>query len=98
MAGERLRPGVSHGDLGERFRRAGLDDVEESSVEARVDYAGFDDFWQPFTFGVGPVGQYLTALPTERQAQLREACRERLPDGPFTLTARAWYARGTATG
>jgi hypothetical protein len=91
-------PGVTKGDLGERFRRAGLRDVVDGSVEARVDYAGYDDFWQPFTFGVGPAGQYLRSLPTERQARLREACRQRLPDGPFLLTARAWYARGTATG
>jgi SAM-dependent methyltransferase len=98
VEGERLRPGVTRGDLGERFRRAGLRDVVEGSVEARVDYADFDAFWQPFTFGVGPAGQHLTSLPTERQAQLREACRKRLPDGPFSLSARAWYARGTATG
>jgi SAM-dependent methyltransferase len=34
----------------------------------------------------------------ERQDRLREACRERLPDGVFSLTALAWYARGVATG
>ncbi len=98
VVGERVRPGVTQGDLGERFRRAGLGDVMEGSVEARVDYADYDDFWQPFTFGVGPAGQYLASLPAERQAQMREACRERLPDGPFTLAARAWYARGTPAG
>jgi SAM-dependent methyltransferase len=98
VVGERLRPGVTRGDLGERFRRAGLRDVTEGSVEARVDYADYDAFWQPFTFGVGPAGQYLATLPAERQAQLREACRTRLPDGPFSLTARAWYARGIASG
>jgi hypothetical protein len=25
---------------------------------------------------------------------IRDACRAHLPDGPFTLPARAWYARG----
>src|SRR3954469_6569802 len=44
VAGERRRPGVTQGDLGERFRRAGLRDVVEGELEARVDYAGFDDF------------------------------------------------------
>ena len=97
-SGERARPGVTAGDLGERFRRAGLQDVVEGEIEARADYTGFDDFWDPFTFAVGPAGTYLASLPADKQAELREACREELAqdDGPFTLSARAWYARATA--
>jgi hypothetical protein len=94
--GKRARPGVAEGDLGERFRRAGLRDVEEGSLEASADYGGFDDFWAPFTFAVGPAGQYLADSPPERQERIREACRAALPEGPFTLTARAWFARGEA--
>jgi ubiquinone/menaquinone biosynthesis C-methylase UbiE len=95
--GEQARAGVTEGDLGERFRRAGrLDDVEEGVLEAHADYTGFDDFWEPFTFAVGPAGQYLAAQAPEMQERLREACRDALPEGPFSLTARAWYARGTA--
>jgi SAM-dependent methyltransferase len=93
--GERGRPGVAEGDIGERFRRAGLQDVAEGALEARADYANFDDFWEPFTFAVGPTGQYLASLPADRQLQLREACRVAVPAAPFSLTARAWYARGT---
>jgi SAM-dependent methyltransferase len=94
--GEQVRPGVTEGDLGERFRRAGLQDVEEGTLEASADYMGFDDFWEPFTFAVGPAGQYLAQSPPERGERIREGCRAALPEGPFTLTARAWYARGTA--
>jgi SAM-dependent methyltransferase len=94
--GEQRRPGVEEGDLGDRFRRAGLSDVADGAIEARVDYADFDDFWEPFTYAVGPSGNYLTSLSPDRQSALREACRAELPDGSFTLTARAWYARGTA--
>jgi SAM-dependent methyltransferase len=97
IAGERERPGVRDGDIGDRMRRAGLADVSESALEARVDYTGFADFWEPFTYGVGPAGQYLASLPAEQQDRLREICREQLRDGEFTLSARAWYARGTAT-
>lgn len=86
---------MTQGDLGDRFRRAGLAEVVEGTLEARAAYVDFDDFWVPFTFAVGPAGQYLASLPADRQAQLREACRATLPDGPFSLTARAWYARGT---
>ena len=98
VAGERARPGVREGDIGERFVKAGLGDVEQGALEARAEYADFDDFWQPFTFGVGPAGQYLAGLPDDRQAALRERCRAAVDDGPFSLTARAWYARGTVTG
>jgi ubiquinone/menaquinone biosynthesis C-methylase UbiE len=97
VRGERGRPGVTQGDLGQRFRRAGLQDVVEGELEAHADYADFDDFWEPFTFAVGPAGQYLASLPADQQAQLREACKTAVPAEPFSLTARAWYARGTAT-
>src|SRR3954452_3605046 len=95
--GERTRPGVARGDIAERFRRAGLRDVAEGSLSASADYTGFDDFWEPFTFAVGPAGQYLASLPAEHQTQLREVCRAAVPATPFSLTARAWYGRGTAS-
>lgn len=95
--GEGARPGATEGDLADRFRRAGLADVVDGALDAHADYAGFDDFWEPFTFAVGPAGQYLVSLAPERQERLREACRAELPSsGPFRLTARAWFARGTA--
>jgi SAM-dependent methyltransferase len=97
-AGEHSRPGVSEGDLGERFRRAGLEDVVDGALQASADYTGFDDFWEPFTWAVGPSGRYLMSLPEEQRAQVREACRAALPSGEFTLSARAWYARGTVAG
>ena len=96
--GERARPGVAEGDIAERFRRAGLEDVVDGSLEATADYASFDDFWEPFTLGVGPAGEYLASQPPDRQARLRETVRAGMPDGAFTLTARAWFARGTAPG
>jgi len=95
VVGERRLAGTVAGDIAERFERAGLVDVAPGALGASASYAGFDDFWEPFTLAVGPAGQYLAALPDERQAAVREACRAELPDGPFTLDARAWYARGT---
>ena len=56
----------------------------------------FDEWWEPFTLGVGPAGQYVAALDEERRTQLRERCRATLPDAPFTIDARAWTARGLA--
>ena len=96
VAGEGDRPGVEQGDIGERFRRVGLTDVIEGSLEAQASYEDFTDFWTPFGFALGPAGQHLATLPASDQERVREMCRERLPDGPFVLSARAWYARGTA--
>ena len=93
--GERQMAGTAEGDIAERFSRAGLVDVEDGALDARADYTGFEDFWEPFTFAVGPAGAYLASLADERQAAVREACRAALPDGPFSLDARAWFARGT---
>jgi SAM-dependent methyltransferase len=93
--GERRMAGTVEGDIAARLRRAGLADVTGGALAARADYAGFDDFWEPFTFAVGPSGQHLRSLSADQQAHVRDACRAALPDGAFTLDARAWYARGT---
>jgi SAM-dependent methyltransferase len=95
VQGELARPGTAEGDLLARFERAGLTDVATGMLTAHADYIGFNDFWEPFTFAVGPSGQHLRSMPAEKQAQVRDACRAQLPDGPFGLDARAWYALGT---
>jgi len=91
---ERGLPGVEQGDLGTRFDRMGLADVVEGSLEAQASYEDFADFWEPFTFALGPAGQHLAALAASDQERVRDTCRARLPAGAFVLSARAWYARG----
>jgi SAM-dependent methyltransferase len=95
VQGESRLPGTTEGDLAERFRAAGLHDVTAGALSAYADYRDFDDFWEPFTFAVGPSGQYLRSLKPDKQAAIREICRRALPDGGFRLEARAWTARGT---
>jgi SAM-dependent methyltransferase len=96
VQGEERRAGTREGDIAERLTRAGLRDVTGGALTANADYAGFDDFWQPFTFAVGPSGTALAKLDDDAKAAVREAVRAEVPDGPFTLDARAWYATGTA--
>jgi SAM-dependent methyltransferase len=93
--GKRL-PGTSEGDLGELLRAAGLSDVEEDAISASADYESFDDWWEPFMFGIGPHASYVAELADEQKVEVRDAARELLgnPSGPFTLDARAWFARG----
>jgi SAM-dependent methyltransferase len=95
--GERRLAGAAEGDLAERMARAGLRDVEAGALTTRASYTGFADFWEPFTFAVGPAGQYLRTRSAQEQAAIRDACRAEIGDGAFTLDARAWYARGTVS-
>lgn len=88
--------GARRGHLGELFEAAGIGDVEQSEVGAPLMHASFEEWWEPYMAGVGPAGAYVAALGEERRAQLRDRCRELLPDPPFTLESIAWTARGRA--
>jgi ubiquinone/menaquinone biosynthesis C-methylase UbiE len=84
------------GELQDLWSSAGLQDIDTAALVVNARYTDFEDFWEPFTLGVGPGGAYCVSLDAERQDALREECRRRLgnPEGPFTLTARAWAVRG----
>jgi SAM-dependent methyltransferase len=88
--------GAREGHLTELFEAAGLLDIAETTLTASLPHETFEEWWQPFTGGVGPAGAYVAGLDAERQTALRERCRTRLPSGPFTVTALAWAARGRA--
>jgi SAM-dependent methyltransferase len=94
VEGESQLPGSRQGQLAELFQAAGLQNIEESTLSAHVEHPTFEDWWEPFTFGVGPAGLYVGGLDAERQARLRERCRDLLPAAPFVPPARAWAARG----
>jgi SAM-dependent methyltransferase len=83
-------------DLRELWVGARLVDVETDALTVEASYRDFDDFWDPFTGGVGPAGAYCRSLDLHRGAPLREECRARLgdPDGAFTLSATAWAVKG----
>ena len=86
------------GELGDLWRQAGLDRVEEGAIVVSAEYESFEDLWEPFTLGVGPAGGYAASLDRDRQEALAGEYRRRLavPGGSFELSARAWYAVGTA--
>ena len=86
--------GTRAGHLPELFDAAGLEDVGGSELVVRRTFPSFDDWWEPFTRGVGPAGGFLAALSADRREELRARCRSALPDGSFELTAHAWAARG----
>jgi SAM-dependent methyltransferase len=86
----------SEAELGELWRRAGLRNVETGALVVEASYDDYDDCWSPFTAGIGPAGAYCASLDSVHQEALRQAVFRRLgePQGSFTLTARAWFARG----
>src|ERR671927_531410 len=99
VAAARPRAGVREGDLVERFGRAGLQGVTGGTLETSVDYADFDDYWEPFTGAAGPAtGAFYASLDDAGKATLRDTVRASLPEGAFTLPARAWLALGTVPG
>jgi ubiquinone/menaquinone biosynthesis C-methylase UbiE len=88
--------GAREGHLRELFETAGLREVEDTALTATVEHLAFEEWWEPFTFGIGPAGGFVAGLSPERRSELRELCRDRLPAAPFTISARAWAARGLA--
>jgi SAM-dependent methyltransferase len=89
-------PGARRGDLAALFAAAGLDDIESAAISVEVVHTSFDEWWEPYTLGVGPAGDYVARLPASGRARLAAAARAALGDGPFTITATAWAARGSA--
>lgn len=88
--------GAREGHLGELLEAAGLTSVRETSLTASLEFRSFDDWWEPFTFGVGPAGAYAKTLDEAAGEELQARCRELLPPARFTVDAVAWAARGTA--
>lgn len=87
-------PGARAGHLAELFGAAGLREVEDTTLSVSVEHPSFEEWWEPFTLGVGPAGVYAAGLDSGRQDELRERCRDLLPAAPFVLTVLAWAARG----
>ena len=61
--------------LDELWRRVGLSEVETDHLRVESSYTGFEELWEPFTFGVGPAGAYLGTLSREQREELRAASR-----------------------
>jgi SAM-dependent methyltransferase len=95
LEGESNLAGVRKGELVALLTAAGLRDVTEAELAITVDHASFDEWWRPFTLGVGPGGEYVSRLDAGRLEALKERCRELAPD-PLRVSAVAWAARGVS--
>ncbi len=89
-------PGTRDGQLAELFEAAGLREIEATALTVSLEHPTFDAWWEPFTRGVGPAGDYLASLDADRRTELRDGCRRSVPSEPFVIAAVAWAARGVA--
>ena len=88
---------ASAGELAALWHAAGLADVVTGSFAVEADYDDFDDLFSPFTEGANLSVRTYQSLDPADQQRVREDAFLRLgsPTGGFTLTARAWWVRGS---
>ena len=90
-------PHASPEELSRLWIEAGLRAVSVGELMVGADYDDLEDAFWSFAAGVGTSGAYYGSLDDTTRAALKREFGRRLgsPRGPFGLTARAWYARGT---
>jgi SAM-dependent methyltransferase len=88
--------GAREGHLRELFEAAGLREIEDTAITAAVEHASFEEWWEPFTLGVGPAGTFVASLDPTYRTRLREQCRKMVSEFPFKVRGKAWAARGRA--
>src|SRR5206468_8180812 len=88
--GESLGAGAQDGGLPRLFREAGLDGLRQTELLVHARIASFEDWWLPFTYGIGPAGQHVARLSDNDRETLRARCQELLPETPFAMPARSW--------
>jgi SAM-dependent methyltransferase len=92
---ESVAAGTREGHLAELFADAGIPRTRTTELTVTIEFERFDDWWEPFTYGVGPAGGYVAARSPERVAEVRAACAARLGPEPFTVSGSAWCVVGT---
>ena len=87
---EAQSPGARRGELVALAEQAGLRVSEDAALVVSVPYGSFEEWWEPYTHGVGPAGAYVASLDDEERAALRARCEELVPPAPFVIRAAAW--------
>jgi SAM-dependent methyltransferase len=82
--------GAREGHLAQLFAQAGLGGAEVTTLTVHAGYPSFGQWWEPYTFGVGPAGSYVASLTPDRRSALRDRCQYLLGEGPIEISATAW--------
>jgi SAM-dependent methyltransferase len=88
--GEGHQAGVAEGELAALFERAGMPGASTTVLSVPVVHPTFEEWWAPYTLGVGPAGGYVAQLDEPAREVLRARCEALLPAAPFTIDAVAW--------
>ena len=95
------RPLTRPGELSAAWRSAGFTEVEETSLSVRMEFASFDDYWEPYCGNDGPQADYLKTLAEPEWLRVRDAVQRAYldgeADGPRSYAALAWAVKGRAT-
>ena len=83
-------PGVREGHLAVLCEAAALRKIASGSLTVHLQFATFEEWWGPFTLGVGPAGASVTRLDDAGRARLRYRCEQLLPAAPFEVSGTAW--------
>jgi SAM-dependent methyltransferase len=90
--------GAREGDLVRLATEAGLVEVEGGTVAVTRTFPTFEEWWEPYTFGIGPAGAYVRSLDAAARQRLKDHCATKFPTEPFDVRASAWAVRGRAPG
>ena len=96
------RPMTRPGELVDAWRSAGFVEVAEAYLTIRMEFADFEDLWQPYLAGQGPAGVYVAGLDPELRERLKDHVRRAYldgqPDGPRSYACSAWAVKGRTPG
>lgn len=90
--------GSASGEIVALLEGAGLREVTEERLTVALEFATFDDWWQPFTEAVGPAGAYVARLDDAGRELLMTELHQEYGEGPFSLEVSAWAATGVVAG
>ena len=95
---EKRMPLCREGELSALWKEGGLLNIREQSIDIKMSFESFADYWEPFLLGQGPAGSYVRRLDREKSQALRNEVKHRLSlpaeTAPFVLPARVWAVRG----
>jgi len=86
--------GSGDGELQRLASDAGLHDLVASELEVHVHYDTFEQWWTPYTSGVGPAGALVASMDEGQREELRLLALLRMPVAPFAVHATAWCVVG----
>ena len=94
------RPMTRPGDLAAAWRDAGFVNIAETTLQIRMEYASFADYWSPYLGKEGPGADYVSSLDDAQRSRLETAVRAAYldgeDDGPRSYAALAWAVKGVA--